>query len=117
MALLWEQVVVETDDPAVLGHWWAKALEWVIVDENTEVVEIRPTADALPGILFLASPAPKQAKNRLHLDFRPDDHDAEVARLLSHGAKRIDVGQGDDVPWTVLADPDGNEFCVLGSPQ
>ena len=84
MALLWEQVVVETDDPAVLGHWWAKALEWVIVDQDTEVVEIRPTVDALPGILFLASPAPKQAKNRLHLDFRPDDHDAEVARLLSH---------------------------------
>ncbi|HEX3258608.1 MAG TPA: VOC family protein [Pseudonocardia sp.] len=52
--------------------------------------------------------------NRLHPDFRPDGQDAEVARLLAHGAKRVDVGQGADVPWVVLADPEGNEFCVLG---
>jgi Glyoxalase-like domain len=52
--------------------------------------------------------------NRLHPDFRPDDQAAEVARLLAHGATRVDVGQGADVPWVVLADPEGNEFCVLG---
>ena len=52
-------------------------------------------------------------KNRLHLDFRPDDQDAEVERLIALGASRVDVGQG-EVSWVVLADPEGNEFCVLG---
>ena len=52
-------------------------------------------------------------KNRLHLDLRPDDQAAEVARLEALGATRVDVGQGDDVTWVVLADPEGNEFCVL----
>jgi hypothetical protein len=54
----------------------------------------------------------KQGKSRLHLDFRPDNQDAEVARLVAHGAQRVDIGQGDQ-PWVVLADPEGNEFCVL----
>jgi hypothetical protein len=55
-------------------------------------------------------------KDRLHLDFRPGDQDAEVARLLGLGARRVDIGQGDDVSWVVLADPEGNEFCVLSPP-
>lgn len=54
-------------------------------------------------------------KNRLHLDFRPDAQAAEVARLLDLGARRVDVGQTWDEPWVVLADPEGNEFCVLSS--
>jgi hypothetical protein len=58
----------------------------------------------------------KKGKSRLHLDFRPDDQDAEVARLLAHGARRVDIGQGDQ-SWVVLADPEGNEFCVLGHPR
>ena len=57
----------------------------------------------------------KVVKNRLHLDFRPDDQDAEVARLLDLGARRVDVGQTGDEPWVVLADPEGNEFCILSS--
>ncbi len=55
---------------------------------------------------------PRSCKNRLHIDLRPDDQDAEVARLVALGAQRVDVGQG-DVGWVVLADPEGNEFCVL----
>lgn len=54
-------------------------------------------------------------KNRLHLDFRHDDRDAEVARLLDLGARRVDVGQTGDEPWVVLAGPECNEFCILGS--
>ena len=57
----------------------------------------------------------KVVKNRLHLDFRLDDQDAEVARLLALGARRVDVGQTGDEPWVVLADPEGNEFCILSS--
>ena len=118
MSLVWEQVVVEAADAAALGRWWVEALQWVVVDNEDPVVfEIRPSADELPGILFLQTPAGKSAKNRLHLDFRPDDQRAEVERLLAHGAVRVNVGQGDDVPWVVLADPEGNEFCVLGQPH
>ena len=113
MALEWEQVVVEAEDAAALGRWWAEALGWVVVDDDPPVFEIRPTPDQVPGILFLGTAGAKDAKNRLHLDFRPDDQGAEVARLLAHGATRVDVGQG-DVPWVVLSDPEGNEFCVLG---
>ncbi len=112
MALEWEQVVVATPDPAALGRWWCDALGWVVVDDDPPVFEIRERPERLPGILFLAVDEPKHGKNRLHLDVRPDDQAAEVERLLAHGASRIDVGQG-DVSWVVLADPEGNEFCVL----
>ncbi|MGH3303705.1 MAG: VOC family protein [Streptosporangiaceae bacterium] len=64
-------------------------------------------------MLFLRVPEGKAVKNRLHLDLRPKDQAAEVARLEALGAQRVDVGQGPDVTWVVLADPDGNEFCVL----
>ena len=76
--------------------------------------EIRPAPDRLPGLLFGEVGEPKVGKNLLHLDLRPDDRDAEVERLLALGATRVDVGQGDS-PWTVLADPEGNEFCVLSA--
>ncbi|MEU9982849.1 VOC family protein [Streptomyces sp. NPDC050856] len=113
MALEWEQVVVDSVDPVALGQWWAAALGWVVVDSSAEEFEIRPEPERLPGLLFGRSDGDKTVKNRLHLDFRPDDQDAEVARLVAHGARRVDIGQG-DTPWVVLADPEGNEFCVLG---
>ncbi|MEV6106726.1 VOC family protein [Streptomyces sp. NPDC051940] len=113
MALEWEQVSVDCADAAALGRWWAEALGWVVVCDSPQEYEIRPEPDRLPGLLFVPVPEEKRRKNRLHLDFRPDDQDAEVTRLLAHGARRADVGQG-AVPWTVLQDPEGNEFCVLG---
>jgi Glyoxalase-like domain len=114
MSLEWEQVIVDSADPGALGRWWATALEWVVVNDDPEEFEIRPAPDRLPGLLFGRVPEPKTFKNRLHLDFRPDDQDAAVARLLDLGASRADVGQGDE-SWIVLADPEGNEFCVLSS--
>jgi hypothetical protein len=114
MPLEWEQVIVDAADPAALGRWWATALEWSVVNDDPEEFEIRPARDRLPGVLFLAVPERKTAKNRLHLDFRPDDQNAEVDRLLALGATRVDIGQGDE-KWVVLADPEGNEFCVLAS--
>jgi hypothetical protein len=114
MALEWEQTIVDAADPAGLGRWWADALGWVVVNDAADEYEIRPTADRLPGLLFVPVPERKMGKNRLHLDFRPDDRDAEVERLLSLGAIRVDVGQGER-SWVVLADPEGNEFCVLAS--
>lgn len=112
MSLEWEQVTVDAGDPGSLGHWRAKALGWTVVDEGAEVVEIRPAPDRTPGILFLLSNDVKKAKNRLHLDFRPNNQTAEVDRLLGLGASRIDIDQG-SVSWVVLADLEGNEFCVL----
>lgn len=116
MGLEWEQATVAAADPAALGIWWAEALGWVVVDEDLDVFEIRPAADQVPGLLFLRVVDPKATKNRVHLDFRPDDQNAEVTRLIELGATRVDIGQGEP-SWVVLADPEGNEFCVLSAPD
>lgn len=108
----WEQAIVDARDPGALGRWWRDALGWVVVDDGPDVFEIQPEAGRTPGLLFVAVPEGKTIKNRMHLDFRPDDRDREVDRLLSLGASRADVGQGEQ-SWVVLADPEGNEFCVL----
>jgi hypothetical protein len=114
MSLEWEQTTVDARDPVLLGRWWQQALRWVVVNESQDEFEIRPAPDRLPGLLFIAVPEAKTIKNRLHLDFRPDDRDAEVDRLLALGARHANVGQGQQ-SWVVLADPEGNEFCVLGA--
>ena len=114
MGLEWEQVMIDAADPVTLGRWWQAALGWVVVDESDEEFEIRPTAETLPGLMFGRVPEAKTIKNRLHLDFRPEDRDAEVRRLIDLGARPVDVGQGEQT-WVVLADPEGNEFCVLSS--
>ena len=114
VALEWEQTIIDAVEPARLGRWWQEALGWVTVNEDPEEFEIRPAPERLPGLLFASVPEAKSIKNRLHLDFRPDDRDIEVGRLIALGATRVDVGQGNP-SWVVLADPEGNEFCVLGS--
>jgi hypothetical protein len=114
MALDWEQTIIDARDPVALGRWWRRALGWVVVNDDPDEFEIRPTSDRFPGLLFASVPESKTIKNRLHLDFRPDDRDREVERMLALGATRTDVGQGDR-SWVVLADPEGNEFCILSS--
>jgi hypothetical protein len=114
MTLAWEEVVVDCRDPRALGLWWREALGWVLIDDGDDVVEIAPAEDSHPTLLFGAVPEGKTVKNRLHLDFVPGDQDAEVTRLLALGATRADIGQV-DVPWVVLNDPEGNEFCVLAA--
>jgi hypothetical protein len=114
VTLIWEQTTVDARDPSALGQWWREALGWVVINDDSDEFEIRPAEDRLPGLLFVPVPEEKTTKNRLHFDFRPDDRDAEVQRLLDLGATRADVGQGEQ-SWVVLADPEGNEFCVLGS--
>ncbi|GIF37434.1 hypothetical protein Axi01nite_17450 [Actinoplanes xinjiangensis] len=104
--------MVDAADPARLARWWAEALGYVIVNEAPDEVEIRRAPDQMPGLLFTPVADVKGAKNRLHIDLRPDDQEAEVERLVGMGARSVDIGQG-DVPWVVLADPEGNEFCVL----
>ena len=110
---------IDTADPGTIAAFWESALGWRrTLDEADEVCleppEGSPENGIAPDLLFLRVPENKVVKNRLHLDLRPADQSAEVARLEDLGASRVDVGQG-DVSWVVMADPDGNEFCVLRS--
>src|SRR5215217_3578915 len=100
MSLEWEQIVIDAADPLALGRWWREALGWVVVNDDPDEYEIRPAPDRLPGLLFGSVPEKKTLKNRLHLDFRPVDQDAEVRRLLDLGATRVDIGQGEP-SWVV----------------
>lgn len=119
MVLRIENVSVDSTTPAETAQFWAEALGWrIIEDDDDDEVALQPPAGSpeagvLPDLLFLRVPEDKTVKNRLHLDLRPDDQAAEVSRLESLGATRVDIGQGDGVTWVVMADPEGNEFCVL----
>jgi hypothetical protein len=118
MGLRWQCICVDSTDPAPLAHWWAELLGWRITHEEEDEVVLEPPAGSpedgvSPDLLFGRVPEPKAGKVRLHIDLRPDDQAAEVARAEAMGARRVDIGQGDDVTWVVLADPEGNEFCIL----
>jgi hypothetical protein len=114
MTLKFEQIVVDCHDFRTLGHWWETALGWGLLDETEGELEIQNPDGSHPTLLFLNTPDEKTTKNRLHFDFVPDDQAAEVERLLALGAKRADIGQGEQ-SWVVLVDPEGNEFCVLSA--
>jgi glyoxalase superfamily protein len=113
-------LAIDSADPSRLAQFWAAALGWAIeIDEPDEAAVTPPGFDypgpaALP-LVFVPVPEPKAAQNRVHLDLATasvEHQAAEVGRLRDLGATPADVGQG-DVPWEVLADPEGNEFCVL----
>ncbi len=111
-------VCIDTADPAGLAAFWESALGWRRTYQEDDEVVLEPPAGSpedgiVPDLLFLRVPEDKAAKNRLHFDLRPQDQAAEVARLEGLGARRADVGQKADVSWVVMADPAGNEFCVL----
>jgi hypothetical protein len=114
------QLVVDAVQPPRLARFWAAALGWEIGAEDGEEIDVWPQGYRYPDpaalpLLFIRVPEPKTGKNRVHLDLATQSeahHAAEVERLLGLGAVPADIGQG-DVPWTVLADPEGNEFCVL----
>jgi predicted enzyme related to lactoylglutathione lyase len=111
---LWT-VVVDAHDPATLARFWAAVLDWTIFYEAADEVVITKDDKTFPGLVFVPVPEAKTIKNRLHIDLNPGaDRDAEIERLISLGARIVDIGQG-DVGWTVLADPEGNEFCALSS--
>jgi catechol 2,3-dioxygenase-like lactoylglutathione lyase family enzyme len=118
MKLRIQCLCIDTSDPARLAAFWRSALGWrQTFEEDDELVleppEGSPEDGVVPDLLFLRVPERKAVKNRLHLDLRPEDQAAEVTRLEQLGARRADVGQGAEVSWVVMADPDGNEFCVL----
>jgi predicted enzyme related to lactoylglutathione lyase len=108
-------VVIDCRDPAALARFWAAAAGWAVQRQHPDLVSLRSASGEGPYLELLRVPGAKTVKDRVHLDVAPrpgDDPAAEVARLRRLGAVPADVGQG-RVTWTVLADPEGNEFCVL----
>ncbi|MGH7642728.1 MAG: VOC family protein [Candidatus Dormibacteria bacterium] len=108
-------IVVGSRAPAQLARFWAQVLDFRVVFEEPEEVVVARDDNIYPGFIFVPVPEAKTKKNRLHIDLAPDDCDSEVARLIALGTSPVDVGQGPDVSWVVLADPEGNEFCVLST--
>lgn len=116
MAAVLREIIVDCIDPPRIAEFWGQALGWAVQDDHG-VLWMSKSGAPYPDLLlvFVNVPEAKSVKNRIHLDVSPMgcDRDEEVARLVALGARRVDVGQGDQ-PWVVLADPEGNEFCVLG---
>ena len=116
-------LVIDAADPARLARFWAAALGWVVAAEEPDEVDVWPRGYDYPDpaalpLVFVQVPEAKTGKNRIHLDLATEStahQAAQVDRLLGLGAVHADIGQGvhGDVPWVVLADPEGNEFCVL----
>lgn len=114
MALRFAEICIDAHDPEALAAWWGRVLGWPHHTDSDGDVVLTPPSGQGPLMLFLAVPDDKVVKNRLHLDFTPDDQQAEVDRLIGLGARHVDIGQGEQA-WVVLADPEGNEFCVLSA--
>jgi hypothetical protein len=117
------ELAIDCADPEGLARFWRAVLDYEVQDEDDGIVTIGPTTvpdgerrvgPVPPALTFARVPEPKTVKNRIHLDVNPTDReqDEEVRRLVELGARHVDVGQG-DASWVVLADPEGNEFCVL----
>jgi predicted enzyme related to lactoylglutathione lyase len=123
MTLKLQCITVDARNPKALAEFWAQALGWSLGEDGDDIgwwIERElgdPKKTGFPDILFLKVPDTKIVKNRLHLDLRPGDQDVEVARLEQLGAKKVDIGQLTDpeVTWVVMADLEGNEFCILSA--
>ncbi|MEV0680166.1 VOC family protein [Actinosynnema sp. NPDC050436] len=126
-----EWITVDARDPRSLAEFWCGVLGYVVYGERGDAVEIGPDPEqpdeerlaelrdrpTVPSLTFVRVDDAKTGKNRLHFEITPidGDQDAELARLLDLGATKTDVGQGDGRSWVVLADPEGNEFCLARS--
>jgi predicted enzyme related to lactoylglutathione lyase len=118
MAALLRELIIDCLDPVRVADFWSQVLGWQVQTlGDSEARWMSESGAPFPDLLLVFVPVPerKTVKNRIHLDVAPVgcDRDEEVARLVALGAQPVDVGQGEQ-PWVVLADPEGNEFCVLG---
>ena len=115
MAVSLHHIVIDARDLPALARFWAQVLDWRILSEREREIVIGVDVNASVGICFMPVTDKKTVKNRVHLDLAPDtdEQDAEIERILALGARRADIGQTGTESWTVLADPEGNEFCVL----
>lgn len=119
MACRISELVLDSRDPEVLARFWCEVLNFVVLDrEEDGSLEIGPRqgfGGPQPTIILSRTDEPKHGKSRLHIDVNATDRDqnAELDRLLKLGARPADIGQTGEESWHVLADPEGNEFCLL----
>lgn len=118
MTVSLHHIVIDTYDLPRLARFWSEVLGWKILSAREQEVVIGADVDAAVGICLMPAGEKKSVKNRVHLDLNPggagpEDREAEIRRILALGARRVDIGQTGNESWTVLADPEGNEFCVL----
>ena len=119
MACRITELVLDCRDPEALSRWWCQVLDWVELDRDGDgSIEIGPREDTdgrVPTLVFNRSDDPRRGKLPLHLDVNATDREqpAELERLLGLGAQPADIGQTGQESWHVLADPEGNEFCLL----
>ena len=108
-------IVIDTHDLPRLAQFWTQALGWKVLSEREHEIIIGTDENAPVGICFMPVTDQKIVKNRVHLDITTEaqDRDQEIDRLLGLGAQRADIGQTGEESWTVLADPEGNELCVI----
>ncbi len=108
-------IVIDAHDLPGLARFWTQALGWKILSEREREIVIGTDENAPVGICFMPVTDPKTVKNRVHLDLTSSGTDRlqEIDRLVALGARRVDIGQTGAESWTVLADPEGNEFCVV----
>jgi catechol 2,3-dioxygenase-like lactoylglutathione lyase family enzyme len=120
MACRFTELVIDCHDHAMLGAFWSRVLGYDVTDQSDgpedHYVELQGPDGAGPTILVVRTPDRKVGKNRLHIDVNATDRSQaeEVERIIALGATPADIGQGEQT-WVVLADPEGNEFCVLRS--
>jgi predicted enzyme related to lactoylglutathione lyase len=118
MACRFTELIIDCHDPVPLAEFWAQVLGYTVSETRTEgehhYVELEGPPGSGPKLLLLRAPDIKTVKNRIHIDVNASDREQaeEVERIVGLGAKPIDIGQGEQ-SWAVLADPEGNEFCVL----
>ncbi len=105
-------VVIDCSDPEALAAFWAEALGYTKAGLFEQYFVLLPTVREFPPVILQRVPEPKTTKARIHIDLRVPDIESEAQRLEALGARRIDIGQGDDPGWITMADPEGNEFCV-----
>ncbi|MFE3826818.1 VOC family protein [Streptomyces sp. NPDC059092] len=121
MACRISELVLKCHDPEALARFWCEVLDFTVLDRETEgCVEIGPRegfGGAQPTIFLIRNDEPRNGNLRLHIDVNATDRDqdAELERLLAAGAELVDIGQPGEASWHVLADPEGNEFCLLKS--
>ena len=117
MACRFTELALDCRDPHALAPFWAEVLGYQVTETDDDLVELSGPPGSGPSLVLVRVPEDKTVKNRLHIDVNATDRDqaAEVERILGLGATPADVGQGPDVSWVVLADPEGNELCVLAS--
>ncbi len=105
-------IVIDCADPDSLSAFWAEALGYEKAFTYQQYRVLLPPVREYPPVILQRVPEPKSAKTRIHFDLRVPDIETEARRLEALGARRIDVGQGENPGWITMADPEGNEFCV-----